>query len=223
MTSIIQLIRRSHAALRKSERKVADYVLGHADDVIHMRIVDLAQEAHVSEPTVVRFCRAIGYNSFQSFKLALAQYVAHHPREAAALPVSPFPAIDEAVAGIEQWRHRLDTEQLRCAAAQLAGARRILIADSSGDTAAAAAHLQRGLWERGSAALLVGAGQLPVPGQSDLVVRFETGRLAANAGSPGRLLLWEGGDAAAELPVDGAVTALLLVELLLAAVPTVER
>ena len=38
-----------------------------------MRIVDLAAAAAVSEPTVVRFCRAIGCNGFQAFKLELAQ------------------------------------------------------------------------------------------------------------------------------------------------------
>lgn len=78
--NIVNAIARAREQLRKSERKVADYVLSHASDVIHMRIVDLAQEAHVSEPTVVRFCRAIGCDGFQSFKLELAQYIAHSPR-----------------------------------------------------------------------------------------------------------------------------------------------
>ena len=38
-----------------------------------MRIVDLASKSAVSEPTVIRFCRAIGFDGFQSFKLQLAQ------------------------------------------------------------------------------------------------------------------------------------------------------
>ena len=70
------LIRRmtdNRAVLRKSEVKVADYVLAHANDVINMRIVDLAAESQVSEPTVIRFCRALGFDGFQSFKLQLAQ------------------------------------------------------------------------------------------------------------------------------------------------------
>ena len=46
--------------LRKSERKVADFVLKNPLTIIHMRIVDLAKQAEVSEPTVVRFCRAVG-------------------------------------------------------------------------------------------------------------------------------------------------------------------
>ena len=63
-------------SLRKSEVKVAEYVLKYAQQVIHMRIVDLAQEAQVSEPTIVRFCRAIGCNGFQEFKVRIAQEMA---------------------------------------------------------------------------------------------------------------------------------------------------
>ncbi|WP_227519785.1 SIS domain-containing protein [Mangrovitalea sediminis] len=70
---ILQVLRQSRDNLRKSEQKVAEYVLRQPEDVIHMRIVDLATESHVSEPTIVRFCRAIGCDSFQGFKLALAQ------------------------------------------------------------------------------------------------------------------------------------------------------
>ena len=77
--NLLQHIGQCLPELRKSERKVADYVLAHSNDVIIMRIVDLAQEAQVSEPTVVRFCRAIGCSSFQEFKLGLAQQLAVSP------------------------------------------------------------------------------------------------------------------------------------------------
>ncbi len=80
--NIIRAIENCLPDLRKSERKVADYVMAQTAAVIHMRIVDLAQEAHVSEPTVVRFCRAIGCDGFQDFKLALAQHIAHSPEYA---------------------------------------------------------------------------------------------------------------------------------------------
>ena len=56
---ILQEIEARQDMLRRSERKVADLVLARPEDVIHMRIVDLAAAAEVSEPTVVRFCRAI--------------------------------------------------------------------------------------------------------------------------------------------------------------------
>ena len=76
---LTQSISDALTTLRKSERKVADFVLKDPLAVIRMRIVDLAQYAEVSEPTVVRFCRAVGCNGFQDFKLALAQQLASSP------------------------------------------------------------------------------------------------------------------------------------------------
>lgn len=71
--NLIRRITDYRSQLRKSEAKVADFVLAHADEVINMRIVDLASRSEVSEPTVIRFCRALRFDGFQSFKLQLAQ------------------------------------------------------------------------------------------------------------------------------------------------------
>ncbi len=71
----INKIREHRDTLRKSERKVADFSLENSTILINMRIVDVASSAEVSEPTVLRFCRALGYDGFQSFKLQLAQHL----------------------------------------------------------------------------------------------------------------------------------------------------
>ncbi len=72
-------INQSLPKLRRSEAKVAAYVLNHINEVINFRIVDLALATEVSEPTVVRFCKAIGCESFQQFKLQVAQQIASSP------------------------------------------------------------------------------------------------------------------------------------------------
>ena len=59
--------------LPRSERKVADYVLNHADQVIHSSVTDLAQTLEVSESTVVRFCQRLGYQGYPEFKVLLAR------------------------------------------------------------------------------------------------------------------------------------------------------
>jgi len=74
--NILEHLRKTLDTFRRSEQKVGNYVLKNPNEVIHMRIVDLATEAHVSEPTVVRFCRALGCDGFQDFKLRLAQILA---------------------------------------------------------------------------------------------------------------------------------------------------
>ncbi|TVQ98702.1 MAG: MurR/RpiR family transcriptional regulator [Spirochaetaceae bacterium] len=61
--------------MRKSEVKVAHYVLEHSDTVIHSSVSEIAENASVSEPTVIRFCRALGFKGYQDFKINLAQSI----------------------------------------------------------------------------------------------------------------------------------------------------
>lgn len=71
----LQFITAHWAELRRSEIKVADYVVGNPQKVVHYSISELADNADVSEPTVIRFCRRIGFQRYQEFKIALAQSV----------------------------------------------------------------------------------------------------------------------------------------------------
>jgi RpiR family transcriptional regulator, carbohydrate utilization regulator len=74
--NLLQHIAQSRDALRKSELKVADYVLLDPASVIHSSMADVASAVGISEPTIVRFCRAIGCTGFQDLKLRLAQSLA---------------------------------------------------------------------------------------------------------------------------------------------------
>lgn len=130
--NIIRAIEGGRADLRKSERKVADFVLANTEDVIHMRIVDLAQEARVSEPTVVRFCRAIGIDGFQAFKLALAQHVAHSPSyrefhfgEHDSAHEYTFKVFDSTMETLKKVRDSIDVAVIEQAVAALGSARRV--------------------------------------------------------------------------------------------------
>lgn len=62
--------------LRKSEQKVADVVIADPDQSVQSSIQAIATRASVSEPTVIRFCRALDCVGFQQFKLKLAQDLA---------------------------------------------------------------------------------------------------------------------------------------------------
>lgn len=74
--NLLQHIAQSRGTLRKSELKVADYVLLDPAMVMHSSMADLSTAVGVSEPTIVRFCRAIGCMGFQDLKLKLAQSLA---------------------------------------------------------------------------------------------------------------------------------------------------
>ncbi len=72
--------------LSPSEKKVADYILTHAKEVIHMPMSEVAKNSDVSDPSVLRFCRSLGYTGYLDYKLALTQDLA-----------SPTEFISEAV------------------------------------------------------------------------------------------------------------------------------
>lgn len=130
--NLLKSIAEAHANLRKSEQKVANFVLEHPNEVIHMRIVDLASEANVSEPTVVRFCRALHYDGFQDFKLTLAQGLASNTNfEQFSLntkdTVMEFKEkiVDSMIGNLLNIKEQLDTETLESAIDSLANARRV--------------------------------------------------------------------------------------------------
>jgi RpiR family carbohydrate utilization transcriptional regulator len=126
------MIAEARAELRKSEQKVADYVLANPKGIIHMRIVDLAAEAQVSEPTVVRFCRALNYDGFQDFKLTLAQVLATSSNfEPFSLDkkdsVSDFKqkVFDSTIGNLIHIKEELDADRLEQAIEALARAKRV--------------------------------------------------------------------------------------------------
>ena len=57
--------------LRPSEKKVADYILSFNDDYAKLSMTLISKEVSVSQPTIMRFVKAIGYNSFKEFKYEL--------------------------------------------------------------------------------------------------------------------------------------------------------
>ncbi|OUS33301.1 transcriptional regulator ['Osedax' symbiont bacterium Rs2_46_30_T18] len=131
-SNLLKSIESARDKLRKSEQKVADFVLEHAEDVIHMRIIDLAAKANVSEPTVVRFCRALDYDGFQDFKLTLAQGLASNPNfEQFTLDtddsVKDFQKkiFDSMIGNLINIRDHLEPAQIERAIDALAKARRI--------------------------------------------------------------------------------------------------
>lgn len=60
-------------SLSNSEKKVADYVEANAHEVVKMTISDVASKAGVSDATVVRFFRTLGYKRWVEFLVSLSR------------------------------------------------------------------------------------------------------------------------------------------------------
>jgi RpiR family transcriptional regulator, carbohydrate utilization regulator len=70
--SILERIKAALPALPPAEQRVAKLLLVDARAFAGLPVSELADRAHVSKPTVVRFCRSVGYDGLADFKLKLA-------------------------------------------------------------------------------------------------------------------------------------------------------
>jgi RpiR family carbohydrate utilization transcriptional regulator len=71
----MSMLERVHAALPAlppAEQRVAKLVLADPRSFASLPVSELADRSHVSKPTVVRFCRSVGYDGLADFKLKLA-------------------------------------------------------------------------------------------------------------------------------------------------------
>jgi DNA-binding MurR/RpiR family transcriptional regulator len=73
VSKVEALINSRMHSFTKSEKKVADYILNSKkSDITRITISELAANCGVSEATIVRYVKKVGFESFQDFKLNLA-------------------------------------------------------------------------------------------------------------------------------------------------------
>ncbi len=72
----LEMVRTALPGLRRSDAKVANLVLADPFRVLESSVAEAASLAGVSQPTVIRFCVAVGCSGYQEFKLRLAQSLA---------------------------------------------------------------------------------------------------------------------------------------------------
>jgi RpiR family carbohydrate utilization transcriptional regulator len=135
-----ELLRRVASAqveLTPAEAKVAALVLAEPSWVLGQSLLQVATRAGVSEPTVIRFCRSMGLDGFQSFRLRLAQSLASGT---SFLPTELGP--DDSAGDIATKVFERSARTLLEAISLLAGARRLEFygLGSSGIVAADARH-----------------------------------------------------------------------------------
>jgi DNA-binding MurR/RpiR family transcriptional regulator len=73
--SPIENIRLNADGLFSAERKVADYILNHVEEAVHLNVGELSRICSVSEATIVRMCKHLGYKGFYQLKIMLAHNI----------------------------------------------------------------------------------------------------------------------------------------------------
>lgn len=74
------------SGMSNAEQKVASYVISNPNDVISLSVAGLAEASGVSDATVIRACKALGFASYPDFKVSLAMDI-----------VTPIQAIHEEI------------------------------------------------------------------------------------------------------------------------------
>ena len=70
---ILDRLRAVRPTLSPTAGRIADFIVAHAVDVVHMSVTEVAERAQASEGSVVALCQQIGARGFQQVKLALAR------------------------------------------------------------------------------------------------------------------------------------------------------
>lgn len=94
MTNIELKTKGVYENLSNAEKKVADYFLGHINDMFRLPIADLAKQSGVSKAAWVRFSKTIGFDGLKDLKRELFNELNKNTDE--ILPVSPFSDIGDA-------------------------------------------------------------------------------------------------------------------------------
>ncbi|MFZ5449084.1 MAG: MurR/RpiR family transcriptional regulator [Thermodesulfobacteriota bacterium] len=137
-TGTLIRLRGLYPSLKTALRKVADVILKQPEMAIYASVNEVAAAAAVSEATVMRFCRILGFKGFQDFKIALArEMVIPSARHHEAITAEDDVALVRKVfqinsAALQDTLEILDFEAIHNAAQFLLNARHIMVIGVSG-------------------------------------------------------------------------------------------
>lgn len=71
--SVLDKILSIYKSLYEAEKKIADYIINHKEQVIEMTVSELSTKSNVSEATIVRFCKKCDLKGFYDLKINIAK------------------------------------------------------------------------------------------------------------------------------------------------------
>ncbi|MBB3398598.1 MULTISPECIES: MurR/RpiR family transcriptional regulator [unclassified Rhizobium] len=152
---IFSTLQEEKARLSPSENRIADILLNDFEFAVNASIIELAEKADVSPPTVTRFCRRLGCESFSDFKVQLARTAYVGMRYLKPEPKSTNPGdvaqdiITKAQNALFLLHRSLDVAAIELAAERLSRADMIYAFGSGGNSSMIASELQNRLFRFG--------------------------------------------------------------------------
>ncbi len=132
--TILEKLKDGSYTLRKSEQKVANWIAENPNQAVILNITTLAKYSEVSEPTIVRFCRAIGFKGFQEFKVRFAEDLAYGKANKVDA-ITEHDSLDELKVKVAQYARsalshiegEIKTDELEKAVSMISKAKKVVI------------------------------------------------------------------------------------------------
>ena len=74
-------IRGGYSTFKKAEERIANAIFQNPEEVINLSVTELAEKSSVSESSVVRFCKSLGYKGYYELKISLARELVITPQQ----------------------------------------------------------------------------------------------------------------------------------------------
>lgn len=75
------LIKQQYSAFHSSEKKIADFILQHPEEIVDMTVAQLASKIGTAESSIVRFCQILGLKGFIQLKINMARNMVPDARQ----------------------------------------------------------------------------------------------------------------------------------------------
>ncbi|CDN93044.1 MurR/RpiR family transcriptional regulator [Agrobacterium tumefaciens] len=152
---IFARIQEDKGQFSQSERRIAEILVSDFEFAVNASIIELAARAEVSPPTVTRFCRRLGCQSFSDFKVSLAKTAYVGIRYLTSEPTSTGPSdvAEEVLAKAQEalflLHKTLDPALAGEAAIKIANSGMIYAFGAGGNSSMIASEIQNRLFRLG--------------------------------------------------------------------------
>ncbi|KAF5881798.1 MurR/RpiR family transcriptional regulator [Rhizobium sp. PEPV16] len=152
---IFSTLQEDKSRLSPSESRIAEIIVNDFEFAVNASIIELAERAEVSPPTVTRFCRRLGCESFSDFKVQLARtaHIGVRYLKPESKSTDPADVAQDIIAKAQNalfLLHRsLDLAAIEAAVSHIAKADMIYAFGSGGNSSMIADELQNRLFRLG--------------------------------------------------------------------------
>jgi len=75
---VLHIIREKYSCLTKSQKKVGEYIMKNLKQVAFMSTLDIASQLKLSDATIIRFARSIGFNGYPEMRDAIKREISYY-------------------------------------------------------------------------------------------------------------------------------------------------